>query len=72
MASKAYRIIKRYTYNTELAHGFVSYESADAFNRKHFTVDTVFGPEGRVEEYLGVPFRNEEGYFPDEHGKLIL
>lgn len=57
----AFRIIKRYTYSQELAHGFPTFESADAFNRKHFLIDPTFGPEGRVEEYDGVPFRNAAG-----------
>jgi hypothetical protein len=56
-----YRLIKRYTYAVEMAYGFPSYASADAFNRKHFIKDPEFGTECWVEEYVGEVCRNEDG-----------
>lgn len=58
----AYRLIKRYTYNQEVAGGFPSYESADAFNRKHFIKEESFGPECYVEGVVnGKVYRGEDG-----------
>jgi hypothetical protein len=71
MTTKAFRIIKRYTYSTELASGFPTLESANKFNRRHFLKDEVFGPEGRVEEYDGVPFRDTDGRFQNENGQWV-
>lgn len=59
--SKVFRLIRRYTYSHEMAHGFPSFSSADAFNRKYFLKDEVFGPECWVQEYKGEVLRNEDG-----------